>query len=130
MIEVTIRELISWTVTVVSLVLWILQRQKKKTLYKPIYNALVGLFNSIKSKQIYYYTKQKALETGVCSDKDSFSQFIQQALIDFEGMKEHLVATLKTMDESDREITRASDFGLTPEEKKQREEFFKRGGAS
>jgi hypothetical protein len=34
------------------------------------------------------------------------------------------------MDISDKEIFKASDFGLTEAEKKQREDFFKRSGVS
>lgn len=130
MVEFTAKELITSAIAIISLTFNIIQWQKQKNFYKPIYNALIGLFNEIKSKQIFYYGKQQSLETGVCSDKDSFSQFIRLVTIDFEGIKEHLVATLKTMDKSDTEIFKASDFGLTEAEKKQREEFFKRSKES
>jgi hypothetical protein len=135
MIEFSTKELISLGIAIISLSVNVIQWQKKKTFYKPIYNALVGLFNAIKAKQIYCYTMRKAVESGNYTQSDkqirnNFSMFIQEILVDFEGIKEHLVAALKTMDKSDKEIFRASDFGLTEAEKKQREEFFKRGGAS
>lgn len=135
MIEFTWKELITLGIAIISLGYNIIQWRKEKTFYKPIYNALVGLFNEIKTKQIYYYTRQKGLGSETYLQdanvvKNSFSEFIQQTIHDFEGTKEHLVAALKTMDKSDKEVFKATDFGLTDAEKKQREEFFKRGGAS
>lgn len=134
MIEFSWKELIFLALAIISAVISIIQGQKKKSLYKPIKNDLVGLFNAIKSKQIYYYTRQKTLESGIYAESDSqikndFSIFIQEILVDFEGIKEHLVAALKTMSIRDREIFKASDFGLTDEDKKQREEFFKKARA-
>jgi hypothetical protein len=41
-----------------------------------------------------------------------------------DGLREHIVSTLKTMEQKE-EPYRAADFGLTDEEKKQREEFYK-----
>ncbi len=133
MIEFTIKELIFLALAIISLVINIIQWQKKKTLYKPIKNDLVGLFNDIAVKRLHYYSTQKELEgqTNPYSDlnalKHSFLTFVSGTIIDLSGIREHVVAALKTMDISDREIFKASDFGLTAEEKKQQEEFFRRG---
>ena len=133
MIEFTIKELIFLALAIISLVINIIQWQKKKTLYKPIKNDLVGLFYDIAVKRLHYHTRQKELEgpTNPYSDlnalKHSFLTFVRGTLIDLSGIREHVVAALETMDISDREIFKASDFGLTSEEKKQREEFFRRG---
>lgn len=134
--EFTTKELIFLAIAIISLALNIIQWQKKKTLYKPIYNALVGLFNDTMNKRIYYYGRQKELENPNISYNDvnnvkrDFLIFVQSTIIDLSCIREHIVAALKTMDESDKEIFKASDFGLTEAEKKQREEFFKRSGAS
>lgn len=132
MIEFSWKELIFLALAIISVVFSVIQGQKKKSLYKPIKNDLVALFNAIKSKQIYYYTRQKTLESGIYSGSDNqvkndFSMFIQGLIVDFEGIKEHLVAALNTMDISAREIFKAADFGLTDEDKRQREEFRRRG---
>jgi hypothetical protein len=132
MIVFTPVEIISLGVAIISIVLNIIQWQKQRIFYKPIYNALVGLFNDIKTKQIDYYTRQKQLESRVYSAQDlneithSFSAFIRETTVDFEGVKEHLVAALKTMNPSEEEIFKASDFGLTSDDKRRRDEFLKR----
>ena len=129
MIELTVRDLVSWAITIISVCVIVIQRQKKRALYRPICNALVGLFNSIKTKQIYFYSIQKALEKDDVN-KASFLPSIQAITVDLEGIKEHLVAALKTMEISDKKIFKASDFGLTEEEKRQREAFFQKSRAS
>lgn len=133
MIQFTTKELITLAIAIVSIVFNIIQWQKQRIFYKPIYNALAGLFNDIKTKEIHCYGWQKALESNANPEKDAdslrhqFLWFIRETIIHFAGIKEHIVAALKTMDKSDKEIFKAADFGLTPEEKRQREEFFKRG---
>jgi len=133
MIEFTWKELIFLALAIISLALNIIQWQKKKTLYKPIKNALVGLFNDIMNKRIHYYGRQKALEnpnisyTDLNSVKYDFSIFVQNTIIDLSCIREHIVAALKTMDISAEEIFNAANFGLTPGEIKQREEFLTRG---
>jgi len=133
MIELTTKEAIAWAIAIISFIINVLQFQKQRTFYKPIYNALAGLFNDIKTKEIHCYGWQKALEAKVSPNNavDSlgyqFLWFVKETIIHFAGIKEHIVAALKTMDKSDKEIFKAADFGLTPEEKRQREEFFRKG---
>jgi len=136
MVEFTWKELIFLALTIISVVISIIQGQKKKFLYKPIKNDLVGLFNDIATKRLHYHTIQKELEgqTNPYSDlnalKHGYLTFVRGTLIDLTGIREHVVGALKTMDISDKEIFKASDFGLTEAEKKQREDFFKRSGVS
>lgn len=134
MFELSLFEVISLSIAGVSIIINIIQvvsnYLKRKYFYKPIYNSLFGLFNSIKGKSTYLYGKQNILfnpenpHTESISIKWNYFEFIQEIINFVDGIREHIVSILKTM-ELRQEPYRASEFGLTEEEKKQREDFYK-----
>ena len=117
----------------ISFVFNVVQYVEKKKLLKPFSNSLIGLFNDVKNKNILCYTKQnvilfhpnnphKDLET-LRWDFSDFLFFMIQALY---GFQEHIVALLKSLEVSDKEVFKALDFGLNPHEKEMKEIWWKK----
>ena len=125
----TPQEIFTSTVAIISIVINIIQWQKSRLFIKPIYNGMLGLFNDIKSKILPCYQKQAILFNADNPHKDAetlrwdFYEFAQQIISYLEGFKEHIVAVLKSMEKSEKEIFKAAEFGLTEDEKIRQKEF-------
>jgi len=123
-------------VTTVSVVWNILQYQKlsqiEKQRFTPIYNGLVGLFNDAKNKSLHCYTRQSFLLApdnpykSIESLRGNFYEFTVEAAKDFNGLVEHIVPILKTIDPTDKGVFKGIDFAVTEKEKEVREQARRR----
>jgi len=123
-------------VAVVSLVWNILQYQKlsqiEKQRFTPIYNGLVGLFNDAKNKSLHCYTRQSFLLApnnpykSIESLKGNFYEFTIETAKDFNGLVEHIVPILKTIDPTDKGVFKGIDFAVTEKEEEAREQARRR----
>lgn len=135
MVELSTFEIVSLAIAITSIIFNIIQGVysylRSNYYYKPIYNSLFGLFNSIKGKSLNIYGKQNLLfspdnpHNELNTVKWDYYEFTQEMINFLDGIREHIVSTLKSM-QSKEEPYKASEFGLTAEEKKQREEFAKK----
>jgi hypothetical protein len=120
--------------TVISLAfnLWQLFRDKYK--YTPLRDSMIGLFNDLKSRQLRAYQRQLLIttEAGMELSLDAvrleFYDYLQETNQGLEQLREHVVAAIHTLDEdaSTQQVFRASEFGLTDQEKTLRDEWTKR----
>ena len=115
--------------TIISLFFnWVQYRQSRKGI-KPSRDSLIGLFNDIKSKALLSYNKMQLLYHPQNPHKEletlrwDFNDFCYFMLQTMQGFQEHVVATLKALDVDEKEVFKASDFGLTKEEKEIRDEW-------
>ena len=134
MLELSTIEIVSLSVAIISIIFNVIQAVysylRRNYYYKPIYNGLFGLFNNIKGKSLNIYGKQNLLfksdnpHNELNTVKWDYFEFTQEMINFLDGVREHIVSTLKSMQMTE-EPYKASEFGLTDEEKKQREEFSK-----
>lgn len=128
-LQFTKTEIFTCALAIISIIINIIQYQKARLITKPIYNGMLGLFNDIKSKILTCYQKQNILFLANNPHKDietlrwNFNEFAQQVIGYLEGFKEHIVAVLKSMEKSEKEIFKAAEFGLTEDEKTRQKEF-------
>jgi len=125
--------------TIVSVVYNILQSQKLSQIqeqsFTPIYNGLIGLFNDIKNKSLHCYTRQSLLRApdnpykSIESLRGNFYEFMVETTNDFNGLVEHIVAILKTIDPTDKGVFKGVDFAVAEKEKKIREQVERMLGA-
>jgi len=132
MISFTIGEIVSITIAIVLGILNIIQFYKKRGIFKPISNSLVGLFNDVKNKLILCYGERNKLwnqqypyseAEAVKWDYDSYIFAMIESLY---GFQEHIVALLKSLEVSDDKVFQAINFGLTEDEKEQRKIYMKK----
>lgn len=118
--------------TIISFIFNIIQYVNKKSVFKPIKNSLIGFFNDVKVKNIVCGLKQSTLwnpnnpHHEVYTLKWDFNDFIISMNQAYYGLQEHIVALLKTLEVSDKEVFKAVDFGLTEKEKKMKDEWYKK----
>lgn len=112
--------------------LWQLFRDRYK--YDPLKNSLIGLFNDLKGKQLrahqrsmLVYTKQ-ALDLPVEATRLEFYDFAQEMSQSLDQLREHVVASIQTLDPSasTQQVFRAAEFGLTEQERRFREQGIER----
>lgn len=101
----------------------ILEKEANRT----VYNQLIGLYNDIDVTAYHYYYERQVplLEADNPYDtvealRENFLEFILQARSDMYILREHLVATLKTLDPDEERMFRAWEFGSTPKLKELR----------
>jgi hypothetical protein len=103
-----------------------------KALHFPLTNTLIGLFNDIKSKAITAFTIQQLLASPQNPHKEldtlkwEYFNFIHSVIGYLTGFQEALVGALVTLNPQDKEgklSFRASDYGLTEEEKERRKQY-------
>jgi len=137
-LELTALEIFFIATTLLSLFFNLLQfsvwRKEKKALHAPLTNTLIGLFNDIKSKAITVFTTQQLLVSPQNPHKEldtlkwEYLHFIQSMIGYLSGFQEALVGALVTLNPQDKEgklSFRASDYGLTEEEKEQKKQYMK-----
>ena len=120
---------------VVSVVFNILQWQDRKKRNEPLSNALRALFNDIKTKEnsIYFFYSTifnpNNPHQDVATLRWEYGLFSQAVLGHLAGFKEAVVGALATLNPEDKEgsqVARASDYGLSDEEKKLRADYLAR----
>ena len=136
MIEFSIREIILISIAIISAVFNFVQWKQIKTTQEekfiPIYNGLIGLFNDIKLKISKYYLKQSLIFNPKSPYKETdalrwnFYEFTIEAISHLDSLRESIVPVIKTIDENEDRIFKGTDFGLTIEEKKQKELFIEK----
>lgn len=120
------------TVLSIGFNLWQLFRDRYK--YAPLKNSMVGLFNDIKSRQLRAHFRQQLVTSNAsaAATADSvrleFYDFAEETKQAFEQIREHVVAAIYTLDPdaSTQQVFKASDFGLSENEKRLRDEGFER----
>ncbi|HUU41206.1 MAG TPA: hypothetical protein VMW42_09705 [Desulfatiglandales bacterium] len=130
--KLSIGEIISIVVAIGFGILNIIQYYNKKGVLKPISNSLIGLFNDVKDKLILAWGEKNRLWNQSYPYKEGeevkwdYDSFIFTMIESLYGFQEHIVATLKTLEVSDDKVFQAITFGLSKEEKEQREIFMKK----
>jgi len=128
----SIGEIVSISIAILFGVLNIIQYYNKRNTFKPITNSLIGLFNDVKDKLILCHGQKNKLWNPDYPHKEAmavrwdYDDFIFSMIESLYGFQEHIVALLNTMDIKDKDIFKAVDFGLSSEEKEQRELFLKK----
>jgi hypothetical protein len=116
------------TVISLGLNLWQLLRDRYK--YAPLKDSLIGLFNDLKGRQLRAYQRQqliispKGQALPLEAIRLEFYDFVQETTQSFEQLREHVVASIQTLDPhaSTQQVFRASEFGLTEQERQFRKE--------
>jgi hypothetical protein len=142
----TIHKLFSFTgleiftigTTIVSLFynLWqfLEARKNKSEVFKPISNNLIAIFNNIKTGQnTAYYLKQNLNDkTNPHKDLETlryeYTNYLQNNMNYLDGVKELLVGALISINPNDKtgeNVFKASDYGLTEEDRQRKKEFMK-----
>lgn len=117
--------------TMISLVINLLQWRDRRTLQLPLTNALIALFNDIKAKTGNVNFVYNALfnpnspHSNLATLRWEYGLFAQEMIGYFQGFQEAVVGVLATLNPKDKEgkqAFRASDYGLTEQEKTWRAE--------
>lgn len=111
--------------TIVSLGFNLSQVLRDRFKYQPLKNSLIGLFNDLKARQLRAHQRQTLINTRQGAELDAqairmqFSDYLQENVQNLGELREHVVAAIHTLDPdiSNRQIFRASDFGLTDQER-------------
>lgn len=107
----------------------LIAQRKERALITPLTNTLIGLFNDIKSKITNVYQNQNILfspqnpHVDISTLRWEYGQYTQSIITYMLGFQEALVGALVSLNPKDKEgklAFKASDYGLTPEEKEQR----------
>jgi hypothetical protein len=110
-------------------------RRDQKTLFRPLSNAVIALFNDIKLKATNVYLAQQVLYSPNSPHKDittlrwEYGAFTQSVLAYLQGFQEALVGILATMNPDDPEgerVFRAAEYGLTGDERELRRKNLER----
>lgn len=121
--------------TVISLVFNVLQWRDGKALRAPLTNALIAVFNDIKAKTNNVFFTYNTLfnpnnpHQDIATLRWEYGLFAQSVLGSLQGFQEQLVGLLVSLNPDDNDgarAFRASDFGLTFQEKTLKEENLKR----
>lgn len=119
--------------TILSLGFNILQWRESKASKEPLANTLVGTFNDIKLKTNAVFFAYNALFNSNNPHKEvntlrwEYGLFIQYVLNFLQSLQEQVVSVLVSLRPDDKEgklAFRASDYGLTEQDKELRRESF------
>jgi len=116
---------------IVSLCFNFIQYRSRKNVLKPISSTIIGLFNDVKNKNLICFIKLNGLwnpenpHKGIKTMRLDFSDFINFMNQSLFGFQEHLVALLNGIGVKSKDVFKALDFGLTQDDKKFRELFYK-----
>jgi hypothetical protein len=86
----------------------------------------------VKNKLLLCYGQKNKLWSEFYPHKEAnsvrwdYDDYIFAMIESLYGFQEHIVGLLKSLDISDKDVFQAINFGLSPEEKKQREAFMKK----
>jgi len=99
-------DLISWIFTIVSVVLYILERKKNK----PYYMAMQGILKSLVPKSGFYASKYNELKTrdNKAIPKAEYNLLVETIYVDYQSLKELVMGVMKAI-EPDKEMTYDTD---------------------
>jgi len=121
--------------TIVSLFFNIMQWRDRRNLKLPISNSLLAMFNDVKNKGNHVSLVQQLLYSPAFPHKDlqtlkfEYAHFTQTVMNYLWGFQEAIVGILVTLNPNDKEghqAFRATDYGLTADEKQWRKEWIER----
>ncbi len=99
-------------------------RQIRKETLNPIYNGLIGLFNTINHKLGYWFVEkakflkeEKIPYDSIPALKRNFYEFVSDTLSYLSDLREHIVSTLKTIEPDQNKVFQAADYLLTDQQK-------------
>lgn len=112
--------------------LWQLFRDRYK--YAPLKDSLIGLFNDLKGRQLRAYQRQLLITSSASMSlpldavRLEFYDFVQETAQSLEQLREHVVASIHTLDPdaSTQQVFRAAEFGLNEQERQFRQEGMQR----
>lgn|SRR5574341_907350 len=104
-------ELISWILTVISVVLFILERRKNR----PYYMAVQGILRGLHQKVGFYAAKVAEIKKRTQSTvpKDEYSLFAESVYVDYQSLKQHIMGVLKAI-EPDKDFPFDTDEFIKP----------------
>ncbi len=120
--------------TIISLALNLWQLIRDRYRYGPLKGSMFGLLNDLKSRQLRAYQRQALITSpaGMALPLEAvrleFYDFAGEAIQGGEQLKEHVVGIIHTLDPaaSTQQVIRASEFGLTEQDRRLREQFLER----
>jgi hypothetical protein len=121
--------------TVISLFFNIMQWRDRRNLRLPISNSLLALFNDVKNKGNHVSLVQQLLDSpafpheNLQTLRSEYAHFTQTVMNYLWGFQEAIVGVLVTLNPGDKEgrqAFRATDYGLTEDEKQWRRELIER----
>ena len=119
--------------TIISIVSNILQWRESRAWRDPLSNSLIGIFNDIKSKTNATFFAYNALfhsnnpHEDVKTMRWEYGLILQNMLNSMQGLQEQVVGVLVSLRPDDKEgklAFRATDYGLTPQDKELRRQNF------
>lgn len=108
----------------------VVQYIERRRMFRPVKSNLIALFNDAKGKALFAYQIQNTLFSGNNPHQDietlrwEYAHFCQAMISSLQGLQESIIGVLVAVDPSDREgleAFRASNYGLTDEEKNLRQ---------
>ncbi len=99
MLTVSVVELISWFITIVSVILFLVERRKNARL--PYYMAIQGILRACKEKSGFYasYLSEVRNRNEVKSiPKEEYMLFISSVYSDYVSLMEHIMGSLKAIE--------------------------------
>jgi hypothetical protein len=121
--------------TIISLFFNIVQWRDRRNLQLPVSNSLLAMFNDVKNKGNHVSLVQQLLYSPAFPHKDlqtlkfEYAHFTQTVMNYLWGFQEAIVGILVTLNPDDKEghqAFRATDYGLTADEKQWRKEWIER----
>lgn len=100
-INVSIYDLISWLITIISIMLFIFERKKNSRL--PYYMAVQGILRACKTKAGFYGTHANHLKSrnngkNMSVSLDEYILFTDTVTSDFLSLMEHIMGSLKSIE--------------------------------
>jgi hypothetical protein len=99
---VSIYDLISWGITIISLVLFWEERKKNSRL--PYYMAIQGILRACKQKAGFYGSQKSQIEKRSKDNpvtKEEYLFFAETVYSDFASLMEHIMGSLKAIEPKD-----------------------------
>jgi len=96
MLTISWVDLISWFLTIISVVLFVLERKKNK----PYYMQIQGVLRALHQKAIFYAAKTGELKKRTQSTipKDEYLLLIEGVYSDYQSLKQHVMGVLKALE--------------------------------
>jgi len=99
--NVSVYDLISWFITIISLMLFYFERKKNNRL--PYYMAIQGILHACKSKAGFYSThaknlKNRNIDKATSIPLEEYILFADTVTSDFMSLMEHVMGSLKSIE--------------------------------
>ena len=100
-LSISIYDLISWMITIVSVMLFLFERKKNNRL--PYYMAIQGILRACKTKAGFYSARLQNLRSrnsakNSAVTKEEYILFTETVYSDFAALMEHIMGSLKAIE--------------------------------